>query len=276
MSIKAEISIVDLKTKSDLIQYYDGIASLFHESFGKPLDKELWRWAYLDNPFGDPIVSIAVADNKVVGHYAVVPMDLECSTSLMHGYLSMTTMVATEFRRHKLFQLLAERVYKAIEDANEPAVVFGFPNDNSTPGFKKRLGWSISEDYKVVTLNSDRVESAAALLQKRINKSSLTLNLERDDVRKWRTNKPNQSWLYEDGIGLKSIGDSLDIMHLSKPENIKLAALANSINMVLPVTDDFINDSGCSIAFPYRFGYRTFNTDIEPEFFVQMSMSDVF
>ncbi len=276
MNINSEISIVDIDTVSGLIGYYDKISVLFFESFGKQLDKKLWEWAYINNPFGNPLVSLAIHDGKVVGHYAVVPMNLENKTESIRGFLSMTTMVAVDFRKHKLFQLLAERVFSKINALNEPALVFGFPNDNSAPGFKKRLGWEISEEYKVVTLQANMLSDAVQLLEEYVGSNSLTLNLEKDEVCKWRANKPNQVWSYDNGIGLKSIGEGFDVMHLSSPADLMNVKFESTCNMVLPVSDEFISNSDCEISFSYRFGYRIFNMQSQPKIFVQMSMSDIF
>ncbi|ACA85871.1 GNAT family N-acetyltransferase [Shewanella woodyi] len=276
MNILDEISFIDIENTSQLLMHYDGIAALFLESFDKELNCDLWKWAYLDNPFGEPLVSIAIHDNKIIGHYAVIPMNLENSSSSMLGFLSMTTMVAVDYRKHRLFQLLAERVYKKIESLNEPAIVFGFPNDNSVPGFKKRLGWTVSEEYKVITLQADMIDLAVIQLNQHIDSSSFTLNLSQEKVCNWRTSKPNQTWSYDKNIGLKALDDGFDVMHLSTAPSLNLAKSMSSINLILPVSEEFLANSGCEVAFAYRFGYRTFNTSSEPKIFVQMSMSDIF
>jgi hypothetical protein len=270
------IEFKDLTTKSELIEYYESISILFGECFGKSLDKLLWLWAYIDNPFGDPVVSIALMDGVIVGHYAVIPMDLENESEKMKGFLSMTTMVSSVCRGQRLFPILAERVYGKINEMGTPAVVFGFPNDNSASGFKKYLGWDINEDYRVVSFTPDKLDSVISLLKIDSLSNALTLNLNDKNVSNWRSDKPNQKWKYIDGVGLKEFGDSIDVMHLSSPEKLKKIKKAKTINMILPVTDDFIENTGCKISFPYRFGFKLFNTEEKPSIFVQMSLSDIF
>lgn len=275
MNINEEIELINISSKEQLLNHYRGIADLFSESFGKPLDKALWNWAYIDNPFGEPLVAIALHQGRVVGHYAVVPMDLENGLDKISGFLSMTTMVAVDFRMHKLFQRLAEMVYTRINDLGVSAIVFGFPNDNSAPGFIKRLGWTISEDYKVISVKPNQIKEVTSLLKKLLASDPYTLNLKPLSVREWRTNKPKQSWSYQDALGLKSIGDQFDLMHIADAEQLGCIKLSNAINMILPITDDLEMDN-VEISFPYRFGYRLFNTVKEPNLFVQMSMSDIF
>lgn len=275
MSINDDIELINISSKEQLLKHYQGISELFAESFGKPLDKALWQWAYIDNPFGEPLVAIALYQNRVVGHYAVIPMDLENDSEKIAGFLSMTTMVAVDFRKHRLFQSLAEMVYERINGLGVPSVVFGFPNDNSAPGFIKRLGWTISEEYKVIKIRPDQFKEVASLLHRLLIEDPFTLNLERPLVREWRTTKPNQNWSYNNFLGLKIIGNDFDLMHLAKAEQLANIELQSAINMIFPVTDDLHLDN-VDISFPYRFGYRLFNTVKEPNLFVQMSMSDIF
>jgi hypothetical protein len=275
MNINHEIELINIISKDQLLKHYQGISDLFEESFGKPLDIALWHWAYTDNPFGDPLVSIALYQGRVVGHYAVVPMDLENSSDKISGFLSMTTMVAVDFRMHKLFQRLAEMVYDRINKLGVAAIVFGFPNDNSAPGFSKRLGWTISEDYKVVRVKQNQIKEVVSLIQTLLASDPYTLNLKLPSVREWRTTKPKQSWSYQNALGVKPIGDQFDLMHIANAEQLGCIEFDNVINMILPVNGNSGFDNA-EISFPYRFGYRLFNTVKEPKLFVQMSMSDIF
>lgn len=274
MSINDKIEYIDIADSEQLSSYFAQIAQLFMECFGKPLDKELWEWAYQLNPSGSPLVSIALCDGVLVGHYAAIPVPLENDQGKISGFLSMTTMVSSSFRRHRLFQILATRVNNAIETIGKPAVIFGFPNDNSAPGFKKRLGWVISEKYKVVKVDADSHAKCVNLLKTSISKSSYTLELETDALINWRTNKPAQEWTIQNGVGLKVFDGGSDLMYLKEPDLFDSIEVKGEINAVLPVGDS----SELTLAFPYRFGYRTFcfPEGNQPDFFVQMCMSDVF
>lgn len=272
MTIENDIQIIELKNSDALLPYWNGIADLFEESFGKPLSRELWEWAYLSNPYGEPVVSIAVCQNRVVGHYAVVPLRLRNSKENLSGYLSMTTMVAKDFRRFGLFQTLANSVYEYIESLKEPSVVLGFPNDNSAPGFKKRLGWTISEEYAVVQLKPENVTDAYKLLAEALSKDGFKMDLSSDEARHWRESKPNQMWSIEQGIGIKTTEFGRDFMYFETLDNFENSIGNSSVNIVLPSLDD----DNYQVAFPYRFGYRAFNCQGDPTFIVEMCMSDVF
>lgn len=276
MNIDANIELININTLDELLKYYPGISELFLESFGKPLDKKLWEWAYIENPFGEPLVSVALYNDKVVGHYAVIPMNLENESSSIFGYLSMTTMVAVDYRRHRLFQRLAEMVYERIDKTNLPSIVFGFPNDNSAPGFIKRLGWSISEDYKVVCIKPEQLNKVSEIIKNKLAENCFTLNMNSSKISDWRTSKPNQTWVYDQNIGIKKIGEEFDLMHISDIDSLNSDKYTNAVNMILPLDDNSPLSDEIKISFPYRFGYRVFNTMNVPNIFVQMSMSDIF
>ncbi|MCL1141727.1 GNAT family N-acetyltransferase [Shewanella gaetbuli] len=268
--------IVDVTTKDELSNYYDAIAELFLESFEKPLSKSLWQWAYIDNPFGDPIVSMAFDGEKLIGHYAVVPMNLESENESILGFLSMTTMVGVDYRKHGLFQELAERVYEVINAFNQPAMVFGFPNENSTPGFIRRLQWVISDEYRVMQVTPLSMDFAIEKLKSVNTTGALTLNMENPDVQYWRTHKPSQEWNYINGLGVKPFDDIADIMHIGLKGRLQDLSKGQNYNIILPIQDDESLPEGVTTSFGYRFGYRTFNMTNEPNIFVQMSMSDIF
>ena len=275
MNIENDFKIIDVDSKSDLKTYFPLVAELFLECFGKDLSAELWDWAYQDNPFGDPIVSMAFYGDKLIGHYAVVPMDLYNSDGVIKGYLSMTTMVSADFRRHRLFKTLADRVYSRIGDLNEPAVVFGFPNNQSAPGFIKRLEWQVSDSFHVVALQSTDMNEAQNLL-KQSKEIEYRLDLEIKEIADWRSNKPYQGWIIENGLGIKPHTFGYDLMYMSCDADLSKLALADKLHAIMPVTEKKALELGWEISFPYRFGYRLFNMKEQPKFLVQMCMSDVF
>lgn len=275
MNIETDFQLVDIDDGSELKPYFHLIAELFLESFGKVLSSELWDWAYQRNPFGDPIVSMAFDGGKLVGHYAVIPMDLHNQDKVIKGYLSMTTMVSVDFRRHQLFRILADRVYSRIESRNESAVVFGFPNNQSAPGFVKRLKWQISDDFHVVALQPADIGRAQCLLEKSKD-SGYRLDLENKTVANWRSNKPYQEWQIRNGLGIKYHATGYDLMYMSCDANLAGITLSDKVHTIMPITKKEALELGWEISFPYRFGYRLFNTQQQPKFFVQMCMSDVF
>ncbi|WP_077578129.1 MULTISPECIES: GNAT family N-acetyltransferase [unclassified Salinivibrio] len=273
--MKGEIEYIDVNDIDVLVSFFSQIKSLFSECFGKELDKELWEWAYLDNPCGPPIVSLAVFHGKVIGHYAVIPQVLTNKEKNLIGYLSMTTMVSTDFRRFGLFQLLAERVYGKIETNKTPSVVYGFPNNNSIAGFRKRLGWIVPDEYKVRQVHPNDWHSQCSLIQEAEIAGSFQLDMSEKKVKEWRCNKPNQTWDIHYGIGVKKINNAYDLMYYDTVNDLFGFQPDKPVNIISPCSD-IKNEDDMDVLFPYRFGYRAFNMEDEISFNVQMCMSDVF
>lgn len=273
--MKDEIEYFDINDADALVSFFPQIKSLFAECFGRDLNRELWSWAYLENPCGAPLVSLAMFHGKIIGHYAVIPQKLTNNNEELIGYLSMTTMVAAEFRRFGLFKLLAERVYSKIEKSKTPSVVYGFPNNNSIAGFRKRLGWLISDKYKVRQIHPNDWRCQCSIIKNEELESAYRLDMAENKIKEWRCNKPNQVWDIHQGVGIKKMGNAYDLMCYFSVGDLLEFIPDKPVNIVSSFSS-VENQDDENILFPYSFGYRTFNMESEIYFNVQMCMSDVF
>lgn len=119
------------------------ILDLFSVSFAKPLSKEFWNWRYKDNPFSETTMAHLMWDhNKLVGHYAVCPVNMNIDGTTVQTALSMTTMTHPEYTGKGIFKDLAESLYEELYSKNQIQMVWGFPNLNSHYGFIKNLNWN--------------------------------------------------------------------------------------------------------------------------------------
>ncbi|NQV02515.1 MAG: GNAT family N-acetyltransferase [Bacteroidia bacterium] len=73
-------------------------------------------------------------------YYGVFPMILSFGGNDILVAQSGDTMTAPDHRGKGLFVKLAQRTYQLAWEMNVK-LVFGFPNENSYPGFKKKLDW---------------------------------------------------------------------------------------------------------------------------------------
>ena len=129
MGLKMEI--ITISNKQDLLKHQSEINSLFFECFGGRQLGDLWNWAYIENPNGEPIVTLCYEGNRLVGHYAIMPMPLCLGNEALKSYLVMTAMVSESHRKFGLFPKLGIENSKVAFDLGVDFIM-GFPNANST------------------------------------------------------------------------------------------------------------------------------------------------
>lgn len=125
----------------------DGIINLLTATFNTRFTKEWWDWKYKSNPngfFGEKgDIWVAEVDNKIVGHYAIMPEKFKVNSETIRVAQSIDTATHPDYRRRGLFTSLANKVYN---DAKERyPFIYGFPSEMAYKGFI-RLGW---EDIKI-------------------------------------------------------------------------------------------------------------------------------
>ncbi|MDG6225381.1 MAG: GNAT family N-acetyltransferase [Candidatus Thermoplasmatota archaeon] len=99
-----------------------------------------WRWQHQQNPSGPPIIFFADAGEELAGQYEVVRFKALYDGKEIDACHSQDTMTHPGYRRQGIFEVLANKTY---DKAREEGIgfVFGFPNQNSYPGFVKKLDW---------------------------------------------------------------------------------------------------------------------------------------
>lgn len=234
--------------KQALLEHRPVIEDLFFNSFGQRALGNIWDWAYLDNPNGEPVVSLCYDDGRLVGHYAIVPMPLSCKDVHKRSYVSMTTMVAESHRKFGLFTQLAQECYRIAAEGGAD-FVFGFPNSQSTPGFRKRLDWILPESDYVATIDKSTLLAAAKTGS--FDKTGL-LGLDLNDpvIRTWRLSRPGSNYTFEQGLAFKRHQDTVDLLWWDAPE--ALASLPDdvSVNVLVSVNSGLEPNR----QFDYQFG----------------------
>lgn len=118
------------------------ILDLFKTSFKKDMNKSFWEWRFLNNPFTkDLYIKLMWDGNKLIGHYAVSPINMIIDGIVVKTALSMTTMTHPDYGGQGIFSKLAESLYEDLRDDGYK-MVWGFPNNNSHYGFNKNLKWN--------------------------------------------------------------------------------------------------------------------------------------
>jgi hypothetical protein len=254
----------------ELVKYQSQIANLFEICFNEGLDSSLWKWAYLDNPIGDPIIAVAHEDGCIVAHYAMIRMPFVENSNPLEGYLSMTTMVHPDFRKYGLFVELANLTYS---QASKNSFVYGFPNANSLPGFKKRLEWMVSTDYCIASIDEHLLPMYQSTLESEKSKG-IELDLSNPEFLAWRLSKPGCEYKSEGSLIYKEHKGAIDLMNIDI-ENLPYFYKSQKVFNILSNDESLVGESNSFQ--PYNFGVRSLGANINLELFrPTLIMSDVF
>lgn len=240
--------VLNVTSKKELLKHRLSIEALFFESFGKRPIGQVWDWAYMDNPNGEPIVSMCYDDCRLVGHYAIVPLPLSNRNVRKRTYISMTTMVAESHRKYGLFTQLAKENYRIAVEVGVD-FVFGFPNTQSAPGFRNRLGWSLPDSDYVATV--DKATLLTAAKSGSYDKSGiLGLDMQDPIIRAWRLSRPGATYTFEHGLAIKHHQGAVDLLWWDKIESLAALPEGVLINVLAPA------NSGLATyrQFDYQFG----------------------
>lgn len=265
--IPIEFLKIMINNKEELLKYKLAIFELFKNSFNTIIDEELWYWAYINNSNGNPIVSLYFHGTKLVGHYAVIPMNFIFKQKPLKALLSMTTMVDGFYRKYGIFADQANEVYEKAKELGYKFVC-GFPNKKSAPGFKKRLGWTLEEDLYVAKFTYKEMQDFE------IKASSENISFDIQDKKniQWRLSKPNQEYIIKKNNILKKFGDNYDIVFNGNDFTMLDEDSKYNILIENNLSKYMDNDK-----FNYIFGYRLFDTSLEGiEFKKDLIISDVF
>jgi hypothetical protein len=120
---------------------------IYKIAFGYDLDLTVFLKKQNTLQFGDAFVGFIAYDieNNPAAFYGVYPCKIEFNGKLYLAAQSGDTMTHSDHTGKGLFTKLALETYKYCRE-NGFHCVFGFPNENSFPGFIKRLGWSHFDD----------------------------------------------------------------------------------------------------------------------------------
>lgn len=125
-------------------------AELLREVFPEAaLSLEYLDWLYRKSPDGLNLAKDYTESGKLLGHYTVIPQRWCISGRSRRLALSLNTAVHHDARGKGLFVRLAEETYADAARSGVQAII-GVANANSTPGFTRRLGFTLLTPLPVV------------------------------------------------------------------------------------------------------------------------------
>lgn len=144
-------------------------------------------WLYHDNPRGLVVGYDAYDGDVLAGHYVAIPVEYSLAGRSAKGLLSLNTATHSNYRGKGLFTQLAERTYDYAKESGYQFVV-GVANQNSTPGFIRKLGFDNLGPLDV-RLGLGRLELAG-----RSGKDFFALNTA--ETLRWRLARPTATYAF--------------------------------------------------------------------------------
>jgi GNAT superfamily N-acetyltransferase len=125
----------------------DDLSSIYKDAFAKERKIDEFKQKQNTKVFGDSYVGFIAYDeqNNPAAFYGVYPCKIEYQGKYYLAAQSGDTMTHSAHTGKGLFTQLAQKTYAYCQE-NGFHLVFGFPNENSFPGFVNRLGWSHFDD----------------------------------------------------------------------------------------------------------------------------------
>ncbi|MFH0847383.1 MAG: GNAT family N-acetyltransferase [Chloroflexota bacterium] len=106
------------------------ILSLFKLVFHREMGYEFWKWRYRDNPSGLAVSMVAFDGEKLVGHFAVLPMEVQFEGKLFRAIFPVTAMTHPDYAGRGIFTRLITTIYDSCR-RNGFLLAYGFFNRNT-------------------------------------------------------------------------------------------------------------------------------------------------
>ena len=135
------------------------ILSLFSAAFGKEKNLSQWSWEFLGGP-QKALIVVAETDDRIVGHYAILPRTLKVGQLELKSGLVVDVMTHPSYGRRGIFSQCGIEAFRIAEKSGL-SMLFGFPNDAAIRGHLK-VGWTELGAVRVCArpLTSDSIVKA--------------------------------------------------------------------------------------------------------------------
>lgn len=130
-----EIRQTPFDTEHELEQLVE-LQNIVYKERGLHFTCDTFRFWYLNNPLGRVLAFGAFDGDKMVAHYACIPIQMMIAGTNTNGILSMAVVTHPDYRGRGLFRTLAAATYDLAKQKGYDFVV-GVANANSFPGFMK-------------------------------------------------------------------------------------------------------------------------------------------
>lgn len=128
-SANADNLIIRPIVSSDVPGYIELHSLIFWNSRLEPKAKNYFQWKLYKNPFGSTKGAVAIANNKLVGIYASIPMPVSIDNTIHTCYEVVASSVHPNYRGRYIFHKLFNKTKEVILEKTKNLLMFGFPNE---------------------------------------------------------------------------------------------------------------------------------------------------
>jgi len=101
-----------------------------------------WQWEYANCPSGQALVQVAEHRGKIIGHYALLPLEIKCGNDILAGAKAEGSIVHPDYRGANIqrffpgdnsIRIFDSLIKRAFERASEHNIdlIYGFPLENA-------------------------------------------------------------------------------------------------------------------------------------------------
>lgn len=147
------------------------IVELFKEVFGKEKSLRLWRWEFLENPFGTEIMLCFSEDGKLVAQCASIPVEAYLAGSVVRVAQVVDCMSSRRFRgifarKRGLYILTISQFFKTYTGPGKNIYLYGFPGERHYRLGVKMLGFRPSRPISFFVSTEEAKKSFFYKLEK--------------------------------------------------------------------------------------------------------------
>ena len=115
-----------------------------------------WNWINCLSPFGRSIVEVAEINDKIIGHYAVLPINFYIEGKKINAGLVSQAIVHPSFRNLENIVNITNRVWQQCEEQSIE-FVYGFPNNKMWDVKKLLMDWKPVAEFKCLEIESKKI-----------------------------------------------------------------------------------------------------------------------
>ena len=146
--------VIKQYSKADLRENIDMFCDLYHKVFTASANREIIEQRYLENPYDELLMYVAIDNERIVANYSAVPIQVVIEGKCHKAALSLNTMTDPDYAGQGLFSKLANALYEYLSN-NGYSMIIGFPNFMSNRIFNSRLGWKTIYEIPTLKLSLD-------------------------------------------------------------------------------------------------------------------------